>query len=186
MFGNDAPAFMDRASIYEHETTAHGDRRLWRSHSPRPATCVRLPRSCMPVLPGRATLQQRWSIMIVQSSLSPTMGGFLGLAAVRTLIGARNWIRGLLIATRRFALTRRRRHARSSRLVHLRRGEFQAALDDYDAVVRADAAYADSLYGRGLARLRLGQSEAGRIDIEAATARDENVASRYAGYGLTP
>ncbi|MEQ1784447.1 MAG: tetratricopeptide repeat protein [Hyphomonadaceae bacterium] len=71
-------------------------------------------------------------------------------------------------------------------LVHLRRGEFQAAFADYDAAVHGDDGLIDSLYGRGIARLRLGQTNAGKADIAAATARDANIAVQFTGYGVTP
>ncbi|MEQ1707555.1 MAG: serine hydrolase [Terricaulis sp.] len=71
-------------------------------------------------------------------------------------------------------------------LVHLRRGEFQAAFTDYDAAVRGDANLIGSLYGRGIARLRLGRTAEGRADIVAATARDANVAATFAGRGISP
>ncbi|MEQ1610904.1 MAG: hypothetical protein ABL956_18355, partial [Hyphomonadaceae bacterium] len=69
-------------------------------------------------------------------------------------------------------------------LVHLRRSEFQAAFADYDAAVRANLI--GSLYGRGIARLRLGQIAEGQADIVAATGRDANIAARFATYGVTP
>ncbi len=55
-----------------------------------------------------------------------------------------------------------------------------------DAAVHGDASLMGSLYGRGIARLRLGQTAEGQADIAAATARDANVAARFAGYGVTP
>jgi lipoprotein NlpI len=70
-------------------------------------------------------------------------------------------------------------------LVHLRRRNFQAAFDDYDAALRLSADRASSHYGRGVARLRLGQRAEGRADIAAATQRDPNVAAEFAAYGLS-
>lgn len=71
-------------------------------------------------------------------------------------------------------------------LVHLRRGEWQAAFADYDVAVRGDANLIGSLYGRGIARLRLGQADEGQADIAAAVARDADVATEFAGFGVTP
>lgn len=71
-------------------------------------------------------------------------------------------------------------------LVHMRRGEFSAALADYDAALRGDASLVGSLYGRGVARLRLGQTAEGQADIAAALARDPNVAAEFAGWGVSP
>jgi len=72
--------------------------------------------------------------------------------------------------------------------VHLRRGEFEAAIKDYDAAIKSaePGSESASLYGRGLARLRMGQTANGRADINAATAQDSKVAAEFAGYGLAP
>ena len=42
-------------------------------------------------------------------------------------------------------------------LVHLKRGDFAAALADYEAALAIEPERGHFLYGRGLARLRLGQ-----------------------------
>jgi tetratricopeptide (TPR) repeat protein len=55
-------------------------------------------------------------------------------------------------------------------LVRLRMGQLQAAIDDYDAALKAAPKLAWSLYGRGLAKKRLGQTAEGEADIQAATA----------------
>jgi len=44
---------------------------------------------------------------------------------------------------------------------------------------------ATALYGRGLARLHLGQSE-GQTDLAAASTIDPKIAANYARYGLSP
>jgi formylglycine-generating enzyme required for sulfatase activity/regulator of sirC expression with transglutaminase-like and TPR domain len=71
-------------------------------------------------------------------------------------------------------------------LVHLRRGEFEEAIVDYDTAVRGDANSVSSLYGRGVARLRLGLTAEGQADIAAARARDANIVAEFAGYGISP
>lgn len=73
-------------------------------------------------------------------------------------------------------------------LVHLRRGEFEAAIKDYDAAIKSaePGSESGSLYGRGLTHLRMGQAAKGRADISAATAQDPKVAAAFARYGLTP
>lgn len=73
----------------------------------------------------------------------------------------------------------------SRALIRLRRGEFQAAFTDYDAAVR-NGGSERSLYGRGIARLRLGLTAEGQADIAAAIASDAGVAAEYAGYGIRP
>lgn len=71
-------------------------------------------------------------------------------------------------------------------LVHLRRGEFQAAFDDFDAALRSNSALTTSLYGRGVALMRLGRVADGQADILAATQRDQDVRAKYADYGFAP
>jgi tetratricopeptide (TPR) repeat protein len=55
-------------------------------------------------------------------------------------------------------------------LVHLRLGQLQEAIEDYDAALRAAPKMAWSLYGRGLAKKRLGRTAEGEADIQAAVA----------------
>ncbi len=64
--------------------------------------------------------------------------------------------------------------------------DFQNAALDYDASYRLQPRMTGSLYGRGVARLHLGQTEAGQADITAAVARDAEVAARYAAFGVRP
>jgi tetratricopeptide (TPR) repeat protein len=61
-----------------------------------------------------------------------------------------------------------------------------AALADYDAAVRLKADDAFALYGRGIVKLRLGQTAAGQADLAAATAIDPTIAGRFAKSGMAP
>jgi tetratricopeptide (TPR) repeat protein len=70
--------------------------------------------------------------------------------------------------------------------VRLRRGEFEAAIADYDAVLSSEPNSAGALYGRGVARSRLGQMAESQRDIAAAAVHDTNIASEFASYGITP
>jgi len=45
---------------------------------------------------------------------------------------------------------------------------------------------ASALYGRGLAKLKKGETASGDADIDAAKAIKSNVADELARYGLTP
>ncbi|HMN45747.1 MAG TPA: tetratricopeptide repeat protein [Povalibacter sp.] len=74
----------------------------------------------------------------------------------------------------------------SRALVHLRMGNYARSLDDYERALKLQPKEAWSLYGRGLARIRLGRKEQGDADIEAATAIDASVARRYIEAGLSP
>ena len=64
--------------------------------------------------------------------------------------------------------------------------DFVASARDYDDAYRAEPRIVGSLYGRGVARLRLGQVDAGRADIAAALSRDPRIAARYSDYGISP
>lgn len=71
-------------------------------------------------------------------------------------------------------------------LAHLRAADFAAALDDYDAAYRADGDIVTALYGRGLAKKKLGRGPEGDADLAAATARNADVAADFAAMGLKP
>jgi tetratricopeptide (TPR) repeat protein len=71
-------------------------------------------------------------------------------------------------------------------LVNLRRGDFQAALENYDTAVKGDPDLMSPLYGRGIAKLRLGKISEGQADIAAATARDSSIVAEYERYGIKP
>lgn len=69
--------------------------------------------------------------------------------------------------------------------LHLRRGEFQAALDDYRAAL-AKHQYASAAYGRGIAELRLGREAEGRANLAKAIKMQPDVAAIYARRGIVP
>ncbi|HEX4695971.1 tetratricopeptide repeat protein [Sphingomonas sp.] len=71
-------------------------------------------------------------------------------------------------------------------LVRLQRGEWDKAAADYGDAVALRPTMASSLYGRGIARKRLGDLAGSKADIAAATMLDSKVAESYAAYGLTP
>lgn len=71
-------------------------------------------------------------------------------------------------------------------LVWLQRGDWQKAASDYDAALATRPRLASSLYGRGIARARLGQAAASKADLAAAARIEPDIADIYAGYGLKP
>jgi tetratricopeptide (TPR) repeat protein len=71
-------------------------------------------------------------------------------------------------------------------LVYLRLGQYKASIADYDAVLRAGAKPAWSLYGRGIDKLRLGQKAEGEADLAAAAAADPSLPDTAKGYGIVP
>lgn len=58
------------------------------------------------------------------------------------------------------------------------------ALADCDAALAQDAQDADSLYGRGLAKLKTGDTADGNADIAAAKNIDGGIAETFARYGV--
>lgn len=74
----------------------------------------------------------------------------------------------------------------SRAFVLLRLGRYQESIALYDAALQKAPTNEDSLYGRGLARLRGGQRDAGHKDIEQALAIDATVRMRFEWYGLRP
>ncbi len=70
--------------------------------------------------------------------------------------------------------------------VEFRLNDFRASVADYDASFRLAPSMTGSLYGRGVAKLRLGQATEGQADILEATSRDAGVAARYAAFGVHP
>lgn len=78
-------------------------------------------------------------------------------------------------------------HVLNSRaMVQLKLGNYERAIADYGALVGLFAAQdADSLYGRGVARVKSGNAViSGNADIAAAKAINPDIADVYAGYGV--
>lgn len=71
-------------------------------------------------------------------------------------------------------------------LVRLQRGEWDKAAADYGDAVALRPSLASSLYGRGIARKRLGDAAGSKADIAAATMLDSKIGEAYAVYGVTP
>jgi regulator of sirC expression with transglutaminase-like and TPR domain len=67
--------------------------------------------------------------------------------------------------------------------VHLRLGNYDKAIADYDVALAANPRLATSLFGRGTARVRKGDSE-GTADIGAAVRINSGIAREMERYGL--
>ena len=74
----------------------------------------------------------------------------------------------------------------SRAFVLLRLARYDDAITAYDAALRIRPKNADSLYGRGIAKRRRGDIDAGAADIKAALAADADIAATFANYGVTP
>jgi len=73
----------------------------------------------------------------------------------------------------------------SRAFVHMRGGRFQEAIADYDAALKGSPRDPYSLYGRGIAKMRVGDAEGARADI-AASKDVQDVAPEFSAYGFTP
>ena len=72
----------------------------------------------------------------------------------------------------------------SRALVHLRRGEVDLALADYDAAVKAQPGSAITLYARAAARLKKGLKADSATDLAAAKKLDPRVGDRAKAEGV--
>jgi len=68
--------------------------------------------------------------------------------------------------------------------VHLRAGRFDKALADFDRAVQMRPGFAFALYGRGLAKSRLGDSAQGEADLAAARNAQADIDLRVTRAGL--
>lgn len=69
-------------------------------------------------------------------------------------------------------------------LVELRLGAYDRAIADYDASLALAPKLAWSLYGRGVAKIKTGQAEAGQVDVAAATAINAEVPTLARAHGI--
>jgi tetratricopeptide (TPR) repeat protein/predicted aspartyl protease len=74
----------------------------------------------------------------------------------------------------------------SRAFVHLRQGNFDKSIADYNAALNLQPKKALSLYGRGLAQLKKGMKSAGEADIKAALEIDPRAAEMYKRAGVEP
>ena len=66
---------------------------------------------------------------------------------------------------------------------YLKMGDWERAISDYDKALNLYRRRAWSLYGRGWAKLKKGDTAAGEKDIAAAKAITADIAEQFAGYG---
>jgi hypothetical protein len=69
-------------------------------------------------------------------------------------------------------------------LLKLKNGQPSSALSDYNASLQINGKQASSLYGRGIAKIRIGNSASGKNDISKAKSIDPNIADEFAKYGI--
>ena len=71
-------------------------------------------------------------------------------------------------------------------LVRLRLGDYDKAIADYDESLKLAPKDADSLYGRGVAKIRKQKTADGEADLARATALSSTVADEFKRHGITP
>jgi tetratricopeptide (TPR) repeat protein/predicted aspartyl protease len=74
----------------------------------------------------------------------------------------------------------------SRALVHLRLGDYDASIADYDIALQLKPNEAASLYGRGIAKLRKNKRSEGEADIAAAVKSTPQIADRFGKFGIVP
>ncbi|MCE4093559.1 tetratricopeptide repeat protein, partial [Klebsiella pneumoniae] len=72
----------------------------------------------------------------------------------------------------------------SRALINLKMGQLSAAIDDYNAALRYAPKLASALYGRGVARFKLGDTDGGNSDISAARRIEAGIAEDFVRYGV--
>ena len=72
----------------------------------------------------------------------------------------------------------------SRAFLHLKQGQFREAIADYDAALKAIPKDPYSLYGRGIAKSRLGDSAGAKADIAAGTSLQKGIVEEFAAYGV--
>jgi tetratricopeptide (TPR) repeat protein len=84
------------------------------------------------------------------------------------------------------ALRRESAFLDSRGFVQLRRGALPEAIKDYDEAIALRPKSAFSLYGRGVAKLRIGDKDGGANDLKAARTISKDIDRNFAEFGVTP
>jgi tetratricopeptide (TPR) repeat protein len=69
---------------------------------------------------------------------------------------------------------------------HLKLGDLDRALAEYNTALGLNSRLPGSLYGRGIVELRKGDATAAEMDIQAAKAIQAGIADEFAKYGIAP
>jgi tetratricopeptide (TPR) repeat protein len=68
--------------------------------------------------------------------------------------------------------------------IYLKLGQWAPAIADYNSALRMDPKLPSALYGRGFAKLKMGDQAGGKADVAAAQALRQNIEGEFARYGL--
>lgn len=117
--------------------------------------------------------------------LEPRFGAaYNNLALVRAIVG-RDLVQALADSDQALKLLPINRDVRETRgFIFLKVGDPALAIHEYDRALDMDPNQAVSLYGRGLAKMNLGDASGGKFDQAAALAINPNVKREFSGYGL--
>jgi hypothetical protein len=63
-------------------------------------------------------------------------------------------------------------------------GQFESAINDYSSALRIEPSLASALYGRGLARIKKGDSTGGKTDLAAAEKLERKIVEDFSHYGV--
>jgi tetratricopeptide (TPR) repeat protein len=63
-------------------------------------------------------------------------------------------------------------------------GKAEDAIADYNIALQLNPSLAASLYGRGVAKLKKGDTDSGNSDIESAKRIEPTIADRFQRYGI--
>jgi len=69
-------------------------------------------------------------------------------------------------------------------LTYLKLGQYDLAINDYSSALRLEPNLAVALYGRGLAKLKKGDTTGGKADIAAAKAINAAIITDFSRYGI--
>jgi len=118
-------------------------------------------------------------------ALDPALGiAYNNRALVRAILG-RDLVKALADSDQALKLQPLNLDIRDTRgFIFLKLGDAALALHEYELALSVDATRPIALYGRGLAKIRLGNSVAGQADQAAAMTVNAAVARDFARYGL--
>jgi tetratricopeptide (TPR) repeat protein len=101
------------------------------------------------------------------------------------VLAGRNVTEAMVDCDKAFALTPNSVDVRDTRgLIYLKSGKPALAIAEYDAALKLDPKRALALYGRGLARIKMGDAQGGASDRTAAALLDADVNEQFLRYGL--
>ena len=117
--------------------------------------------------------------------LDPTFATAFNNRCLTLVLAGRNVTDAMADCDRAFALTPNSVDVRNTRgLIYLKMEKPALAIVEYDAALKLDPKRALALYGRGLAKIKMGDAKGGAGDRTAAALLDDDVNEQFLMYGL--